>query len=69
LLYTEIVSNAGKSSKSDVVFFWILAPLLVAGILVWNILSFGPFLDLIGYIAVALLLFIGAASSTLFHEQ
>jgi hypothetical protein len=50
-------------------FFWVFAPLLVAGIFVLNLLKFGPFLDQIGLIAAAVLLFLGAAVNTLFHKE
>jgi hypothetical protein len=49
--------------------FWIFAPLLTILVLVWNILSFGPFLDSIGYIVAALILFLGAAVNTLFYKE
>lgn len=57
------------SSKGVSYFFWVFAPLLVAGILVLNILKYGPFLDQIGLIAAAILLFLGAAVNTLFHRE
>jgi hypothetical protein len=57
------------SSKGAGIFFWIFAPLAVILVLVWNILSFGPFLDLIGYIVAALILFLGAAVNNLFHIE
>lgn len=50
-------------------FFWVFAPLAVAGVLALNILKFGPFLDQIGLIAAAVLLFMGAAVNTLFHRE
>lgn len=67
---SEVSVHAFKNStKSTAIFFWVLAPLTVIGILVWNILSFGPFLDSIGYIVAALILFLGAADSTLFFKE
>lgn len=57
------------SERSSSLFFWIVTPLLVVGVLVLNIVSYGPFLDLIGYIVAALILFLGAAVNTLFHKD
>lgn len=66
----EIAVHVFKTStKSAAIFFWVFAPLTVIGILVWNILSFGPFLDSIGFIVAALVLFLGAADSTLFFKE
>lgn len=50
-------------------FFWVLAPLAIAALLVLNIIKYGPFLDQIGFIAAAILLFLGAAVNTLFHRE
>jgi hypothetical protein len=56
-------------TKGVCYFFWVFAPLAVAGVLVFNILKYGPFLDQIGLIAAAVLLFLGAAVNTLFHRE
>jgi hypothetical protein len=57
------------SSKVAGIFFWAVSILAVTLVLVWNIISFGPFLDLIGYIVAALILFLGAAVNNLFHIE
>lgn len=57
------------TTKTAALFFWVFAPLSIISILVWNILSFGPFLDSIGFIVAALILFLGAADSNLFFKD
>ncbi len=69
LFLTESLVSVFKTShRCADYFFWILAPIATILVLVWNILSFGPFLDQIGYIVAALFVFLGAAVSTLFHK-
>lgn len=68
-LSESLVHIFQTSSKAASYFFWIVAPLAVVGVLVLNILSYGPFLDQIGYIVAAILLFLGAAANTLFYRE
>jgi|LakMenE01Jun11ns_1017448.scaffolds.fasta_scaffold8398629_1 hypothetical protein len=55
--------------KAASFFFWIVAPLAIAGLLMLNIMNFGPFIDSIGCIASSALLFLGAANTTFFHKE
>lgn len=64
-----LVQVVGVSERNATRFFWIAAPLTLVGILVWSILSYGPLLDLIGYIVGGLVMLLGAADSTLFHKE
>lgn len=69
LVGQNLVHNLRTTNRTETIFFWVAAPLTVAGILVWNILSNAPFFDSIGYLVGAIFLFIGAAASTLFFKE
>ena len=68
LISETMVGMFDVFTKAGSLFFWIVAPLAIAGLLLLNILNFGPFVDSIGCIASSSLLFLGAASNTMFHN-
>lgn len=68
--FCESLQYACKAhSKTVGIVFWTLTPLTIIGILVLNILKFGPFLDSIGYIVAAVILFIGSLDSYFFYNE
>lgn len=48
------------SDHWQVIVFWVSSAIVLIGVFVWNILSFGPVVDLIGYVILAVFLLVGA---------
>lgn len=63
------VNIFGASQQCGAIFFWVLGPVLTVGMFVWLSLSYGPVLDLVGYIVVSAILYLATILKMLFYSE
>jgi len=64
-----LVHVVGVSEKGELIFFWIVAPLAIIGVFVWNLLVHANVLELSGYILASVLLFLASILRLIFFSD
>lgn len=60
-LFVIFVYTCGMGQKTQLIAFWVVAPLVYIAFLAYNILQVGPFIDSIGLIVSMVWALLGAA--------